>query len=135
MKIIKYYKSDRYFIDTEDYDHSKLVVGDKVVCINDSIITLASMAKFGKVYEIKNIDPVGLWMNHWLEPKFKDGYINTTGGVETRYLGTIRFDRTYEYTFETHTQTHTEWLQRFIREDDYLVFMREQKLERIIGEE
>jgi len=125
MKIIKY--GSRCKIDTEDYDHSKLKVGDKVVCIDDSIIALASMSKYGETYEIKEINPDGLWMNSWLEDKYKNGY-EYNG---KNYLGTIVFDRTYNY-YEPLTQSHTEWIQRFVLESDYKNFMREQKLGRIL---
>lgn len=82
MKIIKYYKSDGYWIDTDGYDYSKLKVGDKVVCVNSTIISLASMAIFGEVYEIKKIKPDNLWMNSWLENNYKDGYTTTSCGVK-----------------------------------------------------
>jgi hypothetical protein len=132
MKIIKYYKSDGYWIDTDGYDYSKLKVGDKVVCVNSTVLLLSSMARFGEVYEIKEIKPDDLWMNSWLENKYRFGYTTTVCGIEKTYLGTIDFDRTYVYTHDTLVQTHTDWIQRFVLEDDYKIFIREHKLERIL---
>lgn len=129
MKIIKYYKSNGYWIDTYGYDYSKLKVGDKVVCINQSIISLASMAQFGEVYEIKEIQSEGLFLT-WKN----DGkpYKVTINGIERTYLGTIKFDRKYKYTHTTLIQEHSDWIQRFVLETDYKAFMRKNKLERII---
>jgi hypothetical protein len=93
------------------------------------------MAIFGEVYEIKKIKPEGIWMNSWIESYYPDGYITTVCGVEKRYLGTIEFNRTYNYTHTSLVCSHTDWMQRFVLEDDYKIFMREHKLERILNED
>lgn len=69
------------------YDYSKIKVGDRIVCINDSIIGLASFTRYGQEVIVLSIDPDGLCVNSWNEEHYKKlgGY--TYG--DTIYKGTI----------------------------------------------
>lgn len=127
-KIYNVFKT-KYHIDTSNYNYSKIKVGSKVVCINDSIICYASFPRFGETYVVNSIDEKGLFVND--DKRYKDGYIDQ--GI--KYLGTIKYTQEHKYSnMPSLFQEHEEWIQRFILLEDWIKINREQKLKRIFND-
>ena len=132
MKKIYYHNDITYWLDTYDYNYNKLKIGDEVICINSSIIGLASMCGFGTISKILDIDRGGINVNSWNSNKYKNGYTETTNNVTRIYKGTIKYEQIHKYGENQLIQTHDEWLQRFILLSDWIIFIRKDKLERVM---
>lgn len=129
MKKIYYANSQRFWIDTNDYDYTKINVGDKIICINSNIIYYASMPYFKMITKVISIYENALNCKGYNNIGY---YTDKSNNIITKYKGIVKFEQIYNFSDTTIIQTHSDWLQRFILLDDWIKFERENKLLRIL---
>lgn len=117
MKMNKYTYSNRFWIDTSDYDYYKLKKGDVVICINSTILGYASNFRFG---EIKIIEDIDMCNTEWFT---QYGYYHCP--KNSFGAGKITFEK-------VGYNINSDAMKRFILLSDYKVFMRKLKLDRIL---